>query len=106
MFNVKMRPQSEKIVDGGNVTAYCSSCGVGLLNFGITSPTKDTYWNVRVDCPHCGDKSYVEKIYSNTFYTSPEWTHKGKTTKFVGNDEAKTRDGEPLSIFLTVKVEK
>lgn len=50
------------VTDGGHIYLECSNCRKKLADLWITNPELDTNWNVRADCPFCGDHSYNKEV--------------------------------------------
>ena len=49
-------------MDADHVYMECSNCRKKLADILITNPDLDQTWQVEVNCPFCGDKSYRKTI--------------------------------------------
>ena len=91
------------LVDGEHIYFSCSNCNAPLLDLWQLQPTNDVIWQVRADCPFCGDHSWVKDVYSASFGPTGMLGKDGKPYCGVGDWYDKTVDGKNIIVFEMVK---
>lgn len=76
--------------DGGHIYLECSNCRKKLADLWITNPEFDAKWNVRANCPFCGDHSYNKEIHG--MFAAAGY--------FINDSE-----GEDLSVYCSTNLE-
>ncbi len=77
----------------------CSACNAPLLTIIVTHLNPDIEMNYAARCPHCGDRSFNQKIQGQVVVGHTDYT------KWVECRPETSSDGEEVTMFIT-KVEQ
>ncbi len=66
---IKIREEAQVLKDGGHIYPTCSNCDAILLDIWVTKPnaidprtSKPFEWKFMVNCPFCGDHSFLTEV--------------------------------------------
>jgi len=93
----------EFIEDGSKVIIKCSNCEEALVEIWVVRPNAQMLSKIVAECPHCGDKSFLEEI-SGQFCVGK--VESGRTLLIDTPTTYDTSESGMLIQNITIKTEK